>query len=108
MSLPRRAWQARSLPGCLISNNRFQRLVNEADTTTLRIRVGWSKMTFFQTLRFAAPALALGVLLIPTAGAAEPNGREVYRAECARCHGKNGEGVAKKYKDGLYGDWSVE
>jgi hypothetical protein len=63
---------------------------------------------FFPILRFMAPALAAGALLIPTAGAAEPNGREVYRAECARCHGKNGEGVAKKYKDGLYGDWSVE
>jgi hypothetical protein len=37
-----------------------------------------------------------------------PDGRSIYRKDCARCHGKNGEGVKNKYADGLYGDWSIE
>jgi len=40
--------------------------------------------------------------------AAAADGRGLYRSECARCHGRNGEGVQKKYKDALYGDWSIE
>ncbi len=37
-----------------------------------------------------------------------PSGREVYLAQCARCHGENGQGVKGKYNDPLVGDWSVE
>ena len=35
-------------------------------------------------------------------------GASIYKAECAKCHGKNGEGVKGKYNDALVGDWSVE
>ena len=35
-------------------------------------------------------------------------GREIYRQLCARCHGRNGEGVPGEYKEALQGDWSVE
>src|SRR5688572_19516231 len=66
-------------------------------------------MMFFQKFTFVAwCVMAAGTLALPSTHAAAPEGREVYRAECARCHGKNGEGVPKKYKDALYGDWSVE
>ncbi|HWN95530.1 MAG TPA: DUF1592 domain-containing protein [Methylomirabilota bacterium] len=37
-----------------------------------------------------------------------PNGRALYREQCASCHGKNGEGTTRKYKDALHGDWSVD
>ena len=37
-----------------------------------------------------------------------PNGREIFRKQCAKCHGKNGEGVKGKYDDSLAGDWSLE
>jgi mono/diheme cytochrome c family protein len=36
------------------------------------------------------------------------HGANLYKAECARCHGKNGEGVKDKYDDALVGDWSLE
>ncbi len=38
----------------------------------------------------------------------QPDGRAIYREQCVKCHGKNGEGVKNKYKDALYGDWSIE
>src|SRR5262245_945724 len=38
----------------------------------------------------------------------QPDGRAIYRQLCAKCHGKNGEGVKGKYKDALVGDWSIE
>lgn len=42
-------------------------------------------------------------------GAAKlPDGRALYRKECASCHGKTGEGVKDKYAEGLHGDWSLE
>jgi hypothetical protein len=46
-----------------------------------------------------APAFAAGT---------PPNGAEVYRQNCAKCHGKKGEGVKGKYDDALHGDWSLE
>lgn len=38
----------------------------------------------------------------------QPNGRGIYKQQCAKCHGKNGEGVKGKYDDALVGDWSIE
>lgn len=35
-------------------------------------------------------------------------GRDIYRQQCARCHGRNGEGVSGHYRDPLQGDWSVD
>lgn len=40
--------------------------------------------------------------------AASPNGRDVYRQLCTKCHGKTGDGVKGKYDDPLHGDWSIE
>ena len=42
--------------------------------------------------------------------AAEKNrtGAEIYKADCSRCHGTKGEGVADKHDEPLYGDRSVE
>ncbi|HTD65617.1 MAG TPA: DUF1592 domain-containing protein [Candidatus Limnocylindria bacterium] len=37
-----------------------------------------------------------------------PNGRDVYRQHCVKCHGKTGEGVKGKYDDALHGDWALE
>src|SRR5437588_9257256 len=35
-------------------------------------------------------------------------GREIFRQICAKCHGRNGEGVKGKYDDALHGDWAIE
>src|SRR5258706_9661730 len=37
-----------------------------------------------------------------------PAGREVFRQQCVKCHGRNGEGVKGKYDSALHGDWSLE
>src|SRR5688572_11460126 len=39
---------------------------------------------------------------------AKDRGAEIYRTTCAKCHGANGEGVADKYDEPLFGDRSVE
>ncbi len=56
--------------------------------------------------------LSLLCLLLNPQGAlgAEQNkrGREIFRQECAKCHGRNGEGVKGKYDDALRGDWPIE
>src|SRR5688572_21816717 len=44
----------------------------------------------------------------PTASVKHPPGATIYKSECARCHGKTGEGVKGEYDDALVGDWSVE
>jgi hypothetical protein len=36
------------------------------------------------------------------------SGRDLYRQQCASCHGKAGEGVPDEYQDPLTGDWPVE
>src|SRR6266566_4972026 len=38
----------------------------------------------------------------------QTTGREIFRQLCAKCHGRNGEGVKGKYNDHLHGDWSLE
>ncbi len=35
-------------------------------------------------------------------------GREIFRQECVKCHGRTGEGVKGKYDDALRGDWAIE
>ena len=66
---------------------------------------------------FRLSRYCLGALLllscpggVPGVHAAElqPDGRAIYRQQCAKCHGKDGEGVKKKYDDALHGDWSIE
>src|SRR5207249_221334 len=38
----------------------------------------------------------------------QPNGREIFRQQCSKCHGRNGQGVKGKYAEPLHGDWSIE
>jgi cytochrome c553 len=38
----------------------------------------------------------------------QPTGRAVFRQECAKCHGRNGEGVKGKYDGHLQGERSLE
>lgn len=47
------------------------------------------------------------LLLLPAVVAA-PDGAAIYEKQCASCHGPNGEGVADKYNETLYGTRSVE
>jgi hypothetical protein len=63
---------------------------------------------FFQRFQFTVWSVAIGCLGALMGLAAMPNGSAIYRQQCAKCHGRNGEGVQKKYKDALYGDWSIE
>lgn len=46
------------------------------------------------------------IALLATSPAAPPDGAAIYKNQCARCHGANGEG-AKKYAKPLIGDLSV-
>ena len=39
---------------------------------------------------------------------AKDPGAEIYRMTCAKCHGANGEGVADKYDEPLFGDRSID
>lgn len=55
-------------------------------------------------LRAALLALAAG--LSPTTAVADDTGAKLYKQECARCHGANGEGT-KKFDRTLVGDKSV-
>ncbi len=63
-------------------------------------------------LRTVALAILIGTTLCrhnPLCAAdAQPDGRDIYRQLCTKCHGKNGEGVKGKYDDALHGDWSIE
>src|SRR5687768_2890571 len=40
--------------------------------------------------------------------ASKRSGLEIYRADCARCHGAEGQGVADKHDEPLSGDRSIE
>jgi Protein of unknown function (DUF1592)/Protein of unknown function (DUF1588)/PA14 domain/Protein of unknown function (DUF1595)/Cytochrome C oxidase, cbb3-type, subunit III/Protein of unknown function (DUF1585) len=47
------------------------------------------------------------LLLFPAAAFAAPDGAKLYADKCARCHGKAGEGVKKKYDKPLIGELAV-
>jgi hypothetical protein len=66
-------------------------------------------MNLFRNNRLIA-SLVAGLLSMSGSSAADTNalGAAVYRDACARCHGKQGEGVHEKYKDALVGDWTIE
>ncbi len=58
---------------------------------------------------FAGILLCFGLCEQGLLGAQQPlPGRQTYRQQCAKCHGRNGEGVKGKYDDALQGDWSIE
>src|SRR4030095_9782086 len=46
--------------------------------------------------------------MVPVRAADSSSGQAIYKRNCARCHGKAGEGVKGKYDDALHGDWSLE
>jgi hypothetical protein len=72
---------------------------------------GIAGMTRARSLRCFAAILVVQLLCGPwTLRAAESNkrGREIFRQLCAKCHGRNGEGVKGKYDDALRGDWAIE
>jgi cytochrome c553 len=50
----------------------------------------------------------LGGITAHAAAAKHLAGREIYRQQCARCHGRNGEGVNGKYDGPLQGTRSLE
>jgi hypothetical protein len=60
--------------------------------------------------------LYLGSLVLCLAGspaglwgaAPRSKGAVLYKQQCAKCHGKTGDGVKGKYDDALHGDWSIE
>ena len=58
---------------------------------------------------FTLPKLASVVALllcVPVAMAQERTGEQIYKKDCARCHGTKGEG-SKKYELPLTGDKSL-
>lgn len=63
-------------------------------------------------LRGLHSALAVSAVVLfatlSAPGAERRGGAEIYRADCARCHGPAGEGVADKHDEPLYGDRSVK
>ena len=67
-------------------------------------------------VRALAPFLWLFVSTLVGAGMVTPcgaaarviSGQDLYQRQCAKCHGKDGEGVAKEYKEPLTGDWPVD
>ena len=59
---------------------------------------------------YAPLALAAAIVLAPHSLRAEETkltGEQIYKTQCASCHGKAGEGVEDKYSDPLVGDRSV-
>jgi hypothetical protein len=58
--------------------------------------------------RLSALAIALTFCqFASSATAATPTGEQVFKDQCARCHGKSGEGTEDNYPDPLEGDKSV-
>lgn len=58
----------------------------------------------------AGCAAAVLLCLVSATDAAEPvrSGEEIYKAQCAVCHGPNGEGVKDQVPDPLQGDRSID
>ncbi len=68
-------------------------------------------MMFVREFRSVAWLLlfCLGVGQLPIVGAErQPPGRDIYKQQCVKCHGRTGEGVKGKYDEALHGDWSIE
>ncbi len=64
-------------------------------------------------LMCSIPSLLLTAFVVAGAASssaadAQARGRNIYRQQCVKCHGKTGEGVQGKYNDALVGDWSLE
>ena len=46
-------------------------------------------------------------LLLKSPVQANDQGAEIYRAQCASCHGENGQGTAEHFSDPLRGDLAL-
>jgi hypothetical protein len=53
-------------------------------------------------------ALVLALFAAISTRAVDRTGAEIYRADCVRCHGPSGEGVAEKHDEPLNGDRSLQ
>ena len=62
--------------------------------------------TLFHRLIVVGSIFVLAQLTLATASAAPRNGEQIYKKDCARCHGPSGEG-AEEYPKPLAGDKSV-
>jgi cytochrome c553 len=51
---------------------------------------------------------SLAIVRHTDAAAGRPSGRELFRQDCSKCHGRNGEGVKGKYDGPLQGERSLE
>jgi len=71
----------------------------------MRPTVSWRVTTRGRVAAVLA-LLPFALSLAPRAVGA--SGEQIFRSQCAKCHGLKGEGVKDKYKDALTGDWSVE
>src|SRR4051812_4777565 len=58
------------------------------------------------SLRFCLAGVLLTLLAFPGA-AADPTGEQIYRKQCAACHGANGEGTRDDYPHPLAGNRSI-
>ena len=67
---------------------------------------------FIDRIQLASWVAALCLLDFsqPNLRAAENTGKgqQIFRQQCIKCHGRNGEGVKGKYDGALHGDWSLE
>jgi hypothetical protein len=52
--------------------------------------------------------LAIAVIPGPRVNADEPTGEQIYRQQCASCHGVQGEGTVEHHPDPLVGDRSLK
>jgi len=62
----------------------------------------------FAALRWIVLALGIAFGASTQAAVSRSKGRDLYRQQCAKCHGKEGEGVKGKYEPALRGDWSID
>jgi len=61
------------------------------------------------SVKFSAPLCWILVFTcLSTVVVAAPDGKSIYRKQCASCHGAEGQGVKGKYDDALYGEWNVD
>src|SRR5439155_3482804 len=67
--------------------------------TRLKYRGSWPLLTLL---------LLLSSRTESEAAPRQPAGRDIYRQQCAKCHGRNGEGVKGKHDEPLQGDRSLE
>jgi hypothetical protein len=61
-------------------------------------------MAFRKLFLCGLPTLFLYTVAFPATTATTAPGKDLFLAHCAKCHGRNGEGVKGKYKDRLQGD----